>query len=70
MILFEYMEKFLTHLDSKLFILRINLDEFIYYSADNSMTLISEFDLIEEEDYILEELKRKPKLYIIKKIIK
>ena len=43
-----------------------NLEDYEYSSADNSFISDSDFGLNESVDYINEEIKNKPKLYIQK----
>ena len=48
----------------------INEDDYFYYSADNSLISSSDFGKVDEDEFIIEELKKEPKLYIHKSKIK
>ena len=43
-----------------------NEDDYCYSSADNSIISSSDFGQVDEDEFIIEELKKQPKLYIHK----
>ena len=43
-----------------------NEDDYYYSSADNSLISSSDFGQVDEDEFIIEELKKQPKLYIHK----